>query len=305
MAKAAVALAAVALAVGGYGAWAAMAAQENARRVEASLNARPEPAGDLPERLQSLEKEVETLRGALAEARSAAAGLSSRVEAAEASLAAAAAAPAAGSQAGAGAKPPVAAKGRLDPALRREWEELVEKTMGDGNATAEEQERFWKLVKSPGFADNLLAELEAAVAADPKDIDARMELSVGYVTKLFTVPPGPEMGTWAAKAEGEWTAIIALDDKHWDARNALATSYSRYPEFLNKTADAISGFEAVRRLQEGELAPEAKQAQVYTNLATLYLRQGNKAKAREALEAGSRRHPDDETIRKTLGTLGE
>lgn len=173
-----------------------------------------------------------------------------------------------------------------------------------GELVGEDQQRFWSLLRQEGAADELVAASEAAVERSPGDIEARMALANAYVAKLFTVPPGPEMGVWGGKAEGQWTAVLEADPGHWRARYALAESWSHYPEQLNKTPDAIREFETLADQQETR-AVESRHARVYVQLSVLYRRQGREADARAVLERGLRRHPDDPGLRKTLESLGE
>ncbi len=257
------------------------------------------------ERLEETRGEAEAAASARRAAEERTASLETRLAAlASASPTAAASAPGSSGAAGAEpaggalvpAKPPAA-----DPALAAEFRDLRKKVFRN-EASPDEQKRFWELAKSPGLMDGVLADMEAAVAGSPEDLPARMELGQSYIAKLFTVPPGPEMGTWAAKAEGQWKEVLARDDRHWDARMALATSFARYPEFLNKTADAIREFETLRKQQEGGPA-EAKQSRVYLELGNLYKRAGNPTKQRETFEEGHRRHPEEEDLRKALEVL--
>jgi tetratricopeptide (TPR) repeat protein len=188
-----------------------------------------------------------------------------------------------------------------DPALRIEFRNLRKKFF-DEQASSEEQQRYWELSKAPGFLDALLAEQEAVVAKAPGDLEARMVLGDDYVSKLFTVPMGPEMGVWGGKAEGQWKDILRQDESHWQARFNLAFSWSQYPDFLNKAPDAIREFETLRRQQEGRSA-EPRFAATYLQLRMLYVKQGNEPKAREALEEGLRRFPEDAELKKLKDSL--
>jgi len=171
-----------------------------------------------------------------------------------------------------------------------------------GEISDEDQERYWEMAKSEGFLDAVISDMEGRVEGSPEDLAARMELSRDYIAKLFTVNPGPEMGLWAAKAETQWKEVLARDDRHWEARFSLATSWARYPDFLNKGPDAVREFETLRRQQEsGPVEP--RQAQVYLELGNLYKRAGNAEKQRAALEEGMRRHSDSEELRKALELL--
>ena len=168
-----------------------------------------------------------------------------------------------------------------------------------GEATADEQKRFWDLARNTGVVDERLRLEEAAVRVAPTDIPAKLDLAQTYIAKLFTVPPGPEMGVWGAKAETQWKDSLRLDDRNWEARFRLADSYLHYPEFLNKTPDSIREFETLRRQQEAS-SQEPRFSQTYVKLSLLYRRQGDPQKAREVLDAGALRFPADEEIRKSL-----
>jgi tetratricopeptide (TPR) repeat protein len=171
-----------------------------------------------------------------------------------------------------------------------------------GHVSREERQRFWLLARAAGTVDSTIAALEKALEATPDDAGARMRLADGYISKLFLVPAGPEKGIWAAKAEQQWSAVLARDERNWDARFALAFDYSQYPEFLNKAPDSIREFETLRRFQE-QGTPEPRQAQVYVQLSSLYKRQAQADKARQVLEAGLARHPDDAEITKALESM--
>ena len=71
-----------------------------------------------------------------------------------------------------------------------------------------------------------------------------------------------------------------------------------------KGQEAIEHFEKLRQMQSG-LTPEAKHTTTYLQLAELYRSKGSLDKAREVLQDGAERHPDDETIRNALGMLDE
>jgi hypothetical protein len=226
-----------------------------------------------------------------------------------AALEAAALRGAAGGGGAAVAGPPDAASGggaspgsAPDPALFAEYDALRRKFFG-GTATAEETARLFEVLKAPGFLERLLSDLEGKVANAPGDHGGRMDLADAYIAKLFTVPPGPEMGVWGTKAEEQWKEILRQDDRHWRARFNLAFSWSQYPEFLNKTPDSIREFEKLRGQQE-QGAAEPRHADTYFHLHSLYRRMGNAERAKEALEEGLRRFPEDPELRKVQESAG-
>ena len=204
------------------------------------------------------------------------------------------------------AAPDPATQEEIDAAKTRRREEMLalQKKVFSGKATPEEQQRFWEMARTTGIVGELMKQLEGEVAESPGDNELRMNLAQAYIAKLLSIPGGPEQGVWAMKAETQWKAVLERDPNHWDARYSIAFSWSQYPEFLNKTPDAIKEFEKVREVQELQ-TPQGKHAQTYVQLSILYRRQGNDREAREMLRLGAERHPDDAGIQKALSSMGD
>lgn len=180
--------------------------------------------------------------------------------------------------------------------------EALRKKVFDGTATDEEQQRFWELARTTGRIDEMVKTLEGKVKDNPGDVGMRMELAEAYIAKLLSVPQGPEQGIWSMKAEGQWQAVLKLEPEHWDARYGVAFNWSMWPDFLNKTPDAVKEFEKLREVQERQ-SPEAKHAQTYFHLSRLYGKQGKADKAKEILRTGLARHPGDAELQKALDAL--
>ncbi|MHC4516730.1 MAG: hypothetical protein ACYTGO_11455 [Planctomycetota bacterium] len=171
-----------------------------------------------------------------------------------------------------------------------------------GTATTAEQQRFWQAARTTDLVNDTIKALEAQVNTNPQDAKARMELADAYVAKLLTVPAGPERGLWGMKAEKQWRDIVKQDQDHWEAQFTLSYGYSMYPEFLNKTDDAIAGLEKALKIQE-RVQPKAEHAKTYVQLARMYKRKRNTEKVREILELGRARHPRNDEITKALQAL--
>ncbi len=194
-----------------------------------------------------------------------------------------------------------------DPAVtasaRLEFDALREKVFS-GTATDEEQQQFWEMSREkPELLKAMIADLESAVGDRPNDLAARMALGNAYIAKLFTVPFGPEQGVWGGKAEKQWKEVLERDADHWQARFSLAFGYSQYPDFMNKTPDAIREFETLRQVQERSTTAPGH-AQTYFQLSLLYRKQGQAEKAREVLDEGLRRFPNDANLKKALEGAG-
>lgn len=188
-------------------------------------------------------------------------------------------------------------------ALLEEMKRLQAKVF-DETATLDEQQRFWELARTTGAVDEMMKTLEAKVKERPDDKEMRMQLAQSYIAKLLSIPGGPEQGIWSMKAEAQWKEVLKQDPEHWDARYSIAFNWSMWPDFLNKTPDAVREFEKLREVQERQ-APDAKHGQTYLQLSRLYQKQGKSDKAKDVLRAGLGRHPDDAELKKALGSLEE
>ncbi len=201
---------------------------------------------------------------------------------------------------------PAATADHNDPdALETEFADLLALGILDdfGNrATPDQEARFWELARTTNVLSDLIDNIEAALAADPGNAELRMELADAYVTKLLTVPAGPERGVWGVKAEQQWKDVAAANPQHWESEFRLGVNYSYYPSFLNKTGEAIAGMERARAILANRPA-EPRHVQTYIVLSRLYDTQGDGDKARAALLEGLNRHPGDADLAAALAAL--
>ncbi len=186
--------------------------------------------------------------------------------------------------------------------LQAEFQALLAAGVLDEGASREQQERFWELCRTTPVLAELIAALEARIAADPGDVEARMDLAEACVAKLLTVPGGPERGLWSERAEEQWRAIASSDPAHWEARFALGENYSYYPPFMDKAGEAISWLSEARAIQE-RLPPQPGFAQTYLLLSRVQLQQGDASAARATLQDGLRLHPNDAELLAALESL--
>ena len=98
------------------------------------------------------------------------------------------------------------------------------------------------------------------------------------------------------KADKVFDKVLALDDKHWEARFTKAMQYTFFPDFLGKKKDAIAHFETLVRQQES-MPVDAIQAQTYLYLGNL-LEYRDPQKAKEIWQKGARRHLDNQELQK-------
>lgn len=148
--------------------------------------------------------------------------------------------------------------------------------------------KLWRRLFDSGKADEALAKFEAIANANPKDAKAQMDLASAYLSVLQL---SPDKGPLAEKSDQALDRVLAIDEKHWEARFTKAISYSFWPEFTGKPKQAIKHFEMLMEQQE-TMPVQAQDAQTYLMLGNL-LERSDPARAKEVWAKGARRHPDN------------
>lgn len=129
------------------------------------------------------------------------------------------------------------------------FEDLMARVFS-GEASDEEQLEFWEQMQKTDKIDGVIDSLQEQVDADAEDVTGRMTLAQLYVMKLLSAPNGPVRGLLSQKAEGLWEHVLELEPDHYEAQYRIAFSLSQYPDFLNRTGDAIEAFEKAIAIEE-------------------------------------------------------
>jgi tetratricopeptide (TPR) repeat protein len=151
-----------------------------------------------------------------------------------------------------------------------------------------EDGELWKRLFAAGKIDEAIKMFEEVASANPNDTKAQMDLANAYLSYLQLDQSKYPL---AEKADKSFDKVLALDEKHWEARFSKAMSYSFWPDFTGKPKEAITHFEKLVSQQES-MPVEAHQAQTYMFLGNL-LEARDPAKAKEVWKKGARRHPDN------------
>lgn len=155
---------------------------------------------------------------------------------------------------------------------------------------------LWKRLHAAGKGDEALARLEAAAQANPRDVQAQMALANACLSYMRIETGRYEL---AMRADRAFDDVLAVDDKHWEARFTKAVSYSFWPPITGKPKQAVEHLERLVAQQE-TMPAQAHEAQTYMILGNL-LEQSDPARAREVWAKGARRHPDNAELAKKLG----
>jgi tetratricopeptide (TPR) repeat protein len=155
---------------------------------------------------------------------------------------------------------------------------------------------LWAELRDAGMVDEVLALFEERAKSNPKDAAVQVELGQAYLQKLFTVPNGPEQGTWAIKADQAFDSALAIDDHHWGARFNKAISLSNWPAFLGKQNEAARHFETLLEQQKAS-GPREEHAETYFFLGNLYQSMGKTEQALATWNAGLAMFPDHDELK--------
>jgi len=153
---------------------------------------------------------------------------------------------------------------------------------------------LWKRLKASGRGREALARFEDAVKADPKNAKAQMELANACLSYMREEPGEYNL---AIRADKAFDDVLAIDDKHWEARFTKAVSYSFWPPLTGKPKQAIGHLETLITQQDA-MPPQAHEAQSYLILGNLLESSGNGERAKEVWRRGARRHPDNAELAK-------
>jgi tetratricopeptide (TPR) repeat protein len=149
----------------------------------------------------------------------------------------------------------------------------------------------WKRAFASGRMDEVLKKFEALAKAQPQDAKAQMQ----YANALFASQQlDPSKWQNSVRADQVLDKVLALDDRHWEARFSKALSYTFYPPFLGKQKDAITHFQKLVD-QQDQSSPQPHEAQTYLYLGNL-LQERDPAQARAIWQKGAARHPESQEL---------
>ncbi|MCA8981513.1 MAG: hypothetical protein H6831_10385 [Planctomycetes bacterium] len=151
---------------------------------------------------------------------------------------------------------------------------------------------IWNKAKEAGLTDALIAHFEEQAAENPNDADAQAQLGFAYIAKIQQVTDGPLKGQLGMQADKAFDRALEVDPNHWDARFTKALSYSFWPAFTGKPAQAVTQLEILVERQ-ANLPRDPKHAQTYLMLGNLYQQQGRMEEAQQAWANGAAIFPDN------------
>jgi len=172
--------------------------------------------------------------------------------------------------------------------------------LGSSQASYAQKQAVWKQLREAGMLDQAVGELEKRVAGAPQNPDYQTALGWGYLQKAGTTQDITEQGIMGLKADKSFTAALAADPNHWEARFTMAVAKSYWPPQLNQGPVVIQQFETLIQQQEAQ-APQPQFASTYLWLGNQYEKAGRNDDARAIWQRGAAMFPADATLAKKLG----
>ena len=153
---------------------------------------------------------------------------------------------------------------------------------------------IWAKAREAGLTDELIALFEQRAEDNPNDADAQADLGLAYIAKIQYAPDA-EKGQLGMQADKAFDRALEVDPNHWDARFTKAISYSFWPAFTGKPAQAVTQFEILVERQ-ANLPRKPEHAQTYLMLGNLYQQQGRMEEAQQAWANGTALFPENEEL---------
>lgn len=176
------------------------------------------------------------------------------------------------------------------------------KAYSSGTATKEEAQELLRLSRDEGLMKLVVTDLEARIAENPDDLEARLQLVDVQSARVHSAESIVERAALRDGVRTQLGEVLKRDPDNWDARYISAVGISHSQRTPQGRAKAIGAFESLIKLQQGQPA-EPRFAKTYGQLAGMHLQEKDVAKARAAVTAGLARYPDSEELRKMLEAL--
>jgi len=165
----------------------------------------------------------------------------------------------------------------------------------------QQKQEAWKQLREAGKLDQVIAELEQRMAADPHTAECPAALGQAYLQKCGTIKDVREQGILAMQADKVFDTALSLDPSNWEARFTKAVAMSYWPPMLNKGDEVIQNFQTLVQQQEAQM-PQPQFAETYAWLGDAYQKAGRSNEAKTVWQRGATLFPADEKLQTKLAS---
>lgn len=197
---------------------------------------------------------------------------------------------------------PAAAMTPQEVAEKQERFFYLGKAYAAGKATKKEIAELLSMAQNRVLMERVVGSLEKQIAENPDDLVARMQLVEVQSARVHSAESITERSVLRDAVRDQLGQVLERDAENWDARYMQAVGISHSQRTPQGRAAAIREFESLITIQQDRPA-EARYAKTYGQLAGVLLAEKDVAKAREVLQSGLRRHPDDKQLTEMLAKL--
>jgi len=174
-------------------------------------------------------------------------------------------------------------------------------TLVSSQATYEQKRSAWKQLREGGKLDQAIGELEQRMAADPRAAEYPAALGHAYLQKCGVIHDVREQGILGMQADKLFDTALNLDPANWEARYMKAVALTYWPASMNKGPEIIDHFQTLVEQQETQPA-QPQFAETYVRLGDQYEKAGQTDQAKTTWQRGLRVFPQNEELKKKLGT---
>jgi tetratricopeptide (TPR) repeat protein len=180
----------------------------------------------------------------------------------------------------------------------------VSKTVDALLAAGKNKQAMLDQLRKDGHLDNVIAELQQRMAADPNDAKIATTLGEVLLDKVRALHESGngdynQLGILAMQADQDFNAALKLDPQNWEAQFVKCASmvyWPANPQYDNDTVQRLSGL-----IDQQETMPQQSEfAQTYVILGNEYQKLGKAAEAEATWALGAQKFPGDPALQQKI-----
>jgi len=159
-------------------------------------------------------------------------------------------------------------------------------------------------LRKDGHLDDVIAELQQRMAANPNDAKIPTTLGEALLNKVRALHDSGsgdynQIGILAMQADQDFNAALKLDPQNWEAQFVKCASMVYWPANPQYDNDAVQRMSALIDQQE-TMSQQPEFAQSYVILGNEYQKLGKTAEAEATWALGAQKFPGDPTLQQKI-----
>jgi tetratricopeptide (TPR) repeat protein len=180
----------------------------------------------------------------------------------------------------------------------------ISKTVDALLAAGRDKQAMLDQLRKDGHMDEIIAELQQRMAADPNNAKIPTTLGEALLNKVRALHESGsgdynQIGILAMQADQDFNAALKVDPKNWEAQFVKCASmvyWPANPQYDNDAVQRMSGL-----IDQQETMPQQPEfAQSYVILGNEYQKIGKQAEAEATWALGAQKFPGDPTLQQKI-----